>query len=57
MINAEDAVRLAYTLDIYGSQKTAKIEALSSPINMSQKDIEDVLTTIAESSHSPVLGG
>lgn len=60
MMAEEDVICLVYTLDIYGSHPvplTPKIELLASPIQMSQKDINDILMTIAATPSAPLIGG
>lgn len=55
----DDAIRLAYTMDFYGSQPTPltpKVGVPESPIHTSQKDIKDVITTIV-GTPTPILGG
>lgn len=45
---------------VYGSHPvplTPKIELPTSPIQMSQKDINDILTTIAATPSTPLIGG
>lgn len=56
----DDVIRLTYTMDIYGSQilhVAPKVEVPDSPIHMSEKDIDDVLTTVNATPFTPILGG
>lgn len=44
-------------MNFYSSQQTIKLKAPDSPVKMGQQDINEVLTTIAASPSSPILGG
>lgn len=57
MLTDYGAICIAYTMDIYGTPLTPKIEVPDSPVQMSQRDIDKVLTSIAVVPFSPILAG
>lgn len=52
----DDTIRIAHTVDFNSSQQHIVKDEPNSPLPMSQKDINYVLTTAAASPSSPILG-
>lgn len=56
-LSKDDAIRIAYTMGFYSSSLNVKVETPESPLQIKQRDIEEILKTIAASPSSSVLGG